>query len=254
MLVLEYDGTAYHGFQRQPTLPTVQATLESALSRHTGEPVRLRGASRTDAGVHATAQVVNLTTCNPVPIDRVCAAINSLLPPNIAAWLAVDVHRDFNARRCASSKAYTYLVQDGGARPGLLSRFRHYHPLPLDVEAMAASLTTLVGQHDFTAFSAKGDESPSNLCHLKEAACLREGPLVKVRLRADRFLYRMVRLIVGGLIKVGEGRWPVDRLNEILSSCNREQAPPAAPARGLFLEEVVYSCSHLQATFHKEVL
>lgn len=254
LLVLEYDGTAYHGFQRQTYLRTVQATVEAALSQHARQDIRLQAASRTDSGVHACAQVVNFFTSNPVPIERVCTAISSLLPPDISAWRAAEVSPDFNARRCASSKAYTYLTCDRAPRPALLARFCRYHPSPLDVEAMSKSLLPLIGQHDFLAFSAKGDERRSTSRHLFEACCWREGPLVKVRLRADGFLYRMARLIVGGLMKIGEGRWKPERLGEMLLSKQRQQASPAAPARGLFLTEVAYSCSHLSATFRKEVL
>lgn len=252
LLAMEYNGTAFHGFQTQPRLRTVQATLESTLSRHTGEQIAVRGASRTDAGVHACAQVVNFLTSNPVPTERACAAVNRLLPLDVSAWQALEVAEDFNARRCASSKAYTYLIVDGVPRPAILAPFRLHHPHSLDVDSMADSLTPLTGQHDFVAFSAKGDEPVPTVRHLLEARCWREGPVVKVLLRADGFLYRMARLIVGGLLKVGEGRWKPEKMREILLSRRREQSPPAAPAHGLYLTEVVYSCPHLKATFRKE--
>lgn len=254
LLALEYDGTAYCGFQRQSHVRTIQATVESALSRHAGEEIHLNAASRTDSGVHASSQVIDFFTANPVPIGRACEAINSLLPLDIGAWQAMEVHPDFHARRCASSKVYHYLIHDGSPRPAILGRFCSYHPTPLDVEAMDKSLIPLIGQHDFLAFSAKGDERKTTVCHLIEGRCWREGPLVKVRLRAPGFLYRMVRLIVGGLTKVGEGRWKPERLGEILVSRRRSEAPPAALARGLFLTEVAYACDHLNATFRKEVL
>ena len=253
LLALEYDGTAFHGFQRQPVVRTVQATVESALQKQTAQDVRLLAASRTDSGVHAAAQVVNFFTSNPLPVERACAAMNSLLPSDVAAWQAMEVPADFNARRCVSSKVYTYYILDGAPRPALLSRFCCYHPFPLDVEAMAAGIVPLLGQHDFIAFSAKGDQERATVCHLHEAHCRRQGSLVKVSLRADRFLYRMARLIVGGLIKLGEARWKPERLGEILLARRREEAPPAAPAQGLMLTEVLYCCSHLNATFRKEV-
>lgn len=253
-LLLEYDGTAYCGFQRQVDVPTIQVVLEDALSKLLGEAVKAEGCSRTDAGVHATAQGVNFLTPHSFPIDRFCPALNGLLPRDISVWEAREVPLAFRARKCCASKTYTYSVLEGNVRPALLGRFCLHHPSPLDVEAMDKGIKNLLGRHDFVAFSAKGEGKGSSIRQALAARCWREGPLVQVMVKADGFLYRMMRLIVGSLLKVGVGSWEPGRIGLILESKDRREAGPAAPARGLYLREVEYSCEHLSGNFGRKTV
>ena len=246
-LLIAYDGTAYAGWQRQAALPTVQGTVEAAISRQTKAPVTLYGAGRTDAGVHALGMTANFHTPSAIPCLGFTRGLNSLLPADIRILAAAEVAPSFNARFDAISKIYAY---HGLTVPVPLPHQRLYHaqvPGPLDLAAMAAALRLLEGEHDFASFEAAGSRTP-DLGHGRGSvrriisaglAPTTEGGFV-IRLHGDGFLRHMVRNIVGTVIEVGRGRRDLDDVNATLMAKNRSRAGATAPACGLFLEEVRY--------------
>lgn len=241
-LVLAYDGTAYHGWQLQPSLPTVQGALLAAARRCLGEGVRVTGASRTDAGVHALGQVVSLTTAGALAPTAVHAALNALLPPDVRVLEVVEAREGFDARRAAAGKRYAYLVDNAPVAAPLLRRFAWHIPLPLDVPAMRRALGALRGRHDFSAFCAAAGRGAEPTCCLRAAHVVsrksRTSRIV-ILLSADRFLHHMVRNIVGSVVEVGRGRREPSWLAGVLASRDRTQAGATAPAHGLVLVRVM---------------
>jgi tRNA pseudouridine38-40 synthase len=239
-LVIEYDGTDYCGWQVQPNGPTIQERIEAAILRITGEAVRVAGAGRTDAGVHAAGQVVNFHTASRLPAKRLLAALNAVLPPDIAVLSAEDVDRAFHARFSATGKQYRYAILNRPVRPALDRRTVLHVPRPLDVEAMRDGARCLVGTHDFSSFgcNAGKDDNPVRTVHAVSVE--RRGDLVIVTIDAVSFLYKMVRTIAGTLIAVGKGTIPPGEVAVILAACDRSRACPTAPAHGLSLISVAY--------------
>ncbi len=250
LVVLEYDGTDFYGFQRQPKGPTVQQAVEEAVKRLTGTPTRVTGAGRTDAGVHAYAQVVNFGSEARIPIERWAPALNSVLPQAIAASEAVEVPQEFHARKCAGSKTYLYRVLNRLPRSPLEGRYAHHCPGSLDLKAMQEAMSTLLGRHDFSAFARReaGDRR-SPLRTVLRAECWREGQIVNLLLQADGFLQKMARCIVGTVLEVGGGARSLEEMAELLRTRERARVGASAPPQGLFLAQVEYRCAHLQACF-----
>ncbi|MCL4425811.1 MAG: tRNA pseudouridine(38-40) synthase TruA [Firmicutes bacterium] len=327
-LVLQYDGTAYHGFQRQDPLPTIQSELERALEIIASERIRLVGAGRTDAGVHALGQVVSFRTASRIPTDRLPPALNSLLPPDIVMLEAAEVPPDFHARKSARSKTYRYLVYNWTLPSVFWGRYSHHVKEALSLAAMQEAARRLVGRHDFAAFRAAGssvktsertiwglevlaqplpreagpwagypwnearfpavrpaghgdpdgheeppgqkklddcdkrvgNEEPCGQTYssapvhspaVSDDAGLAEttSPALSIApipqllhfiVRADGFLYNMVRIVVGTLLDVGRGRLQPEDMEDILQSRDRSRAGATVPAQGLFLERVDY--------------
>ncbi len=239
-LVLQYDGTAYHGFQRQPGLVTVQELLEKAIKAVTGEEVRVTGAGRTDAGVHARGQVVNFHTAATVPDERFPFALNSFLPPDVVVVAAQRVPTDFHARRSAKSKVYRYSVLNRLFPCPFLRRYAYHVPQGLNLPAMMEAAAYLVGRHDFASFRAAGGSARTTTRTLMALEWRKEGDLLHLRAEADGFLYHMVRAIVGTLLEVGRGKLEPEEVRRILEARNRDLAGPTAPPHGLCLEEVRY--------------
>lgn len=252
-LRVEYEGTAYSGFQRQPAEgpPSVQAALEAALSRLVAHPVRVLGAGRTDAGVHATGQVISFRTTadrSPRVIQR---GANALLPPDIRVLEAVVAEEGFHPRFSALSRTYEYLILQDPRPDTLLLRRAWQVAEPLDVERMRSAGALLLGSHDFTTYSARVPDDEPRVRTLQEFAVERwepggPGPLARlaatvvVRVRADSFLRRMVRMLTGALVKVGRGEWAVDEPRRALEARDPGAAPPPAPPWGLYLVDVEY--------------
>jgi tRNA pseudouridine38-40 synthase len=242
-LTIAYDGTGYCGFQKQSGsgLPTIQDALETALMVLAKGEVPVTGAGRTDAGVHALAQVVHFTTGEwAIPTDRIVPALNSRLPDDIVAVGAEEVAPDFHARYSAVAKTYVYSIYNRKT-PSPFRRLYSYHvPWALEVEAMRQAAGYLVGQHDFSSFQATGRPVKSAVRTLFRADVTADWPMVRITVRGDGFLYQMVRIIAGTLIEVGRGRLAPDDLPAIIAARIRAYAGQTAPPHGLRLEKVEY--------------
>jgi tRNA pseudouridine38-40 synthase len=231
-----YDGTEYAGFQVQPNAPTVQGELERVLSEICGGPVRITGAGRTDAGVHATGQVIDFRTASTLDGSTMERGVNALLPEDIAVSGLEPAGETFHARFSASGRTYEYRIRNAPTRDPLERRREQWLSVTLDRAAMREASAKLVGRHDFAAFAAgvSGERS------VHRAVLSEEGPILRFEIEADAFLRGMVRGIVGTLLWVGRGKTSPGRFAEILRSGDRAQAGPSAPAQGLCLIKVNY--------------
>jgi tRNA pseudouridine38-40 synthase len=241
-LIIEYDGTAYNGWQRQADVPTVQQVLEDTLSRIVNAKVALVASSRTDTGVHALNQVANFRTATALPLRNLHLGVNSLLPADIVVKEMSDVDWEFHSQFHARSKIYHYRIFNNPVRTAL-ERNRCWHVrTPLDVDAMNRAAAVLLGTHDFNSFCAAQCEVEDRVRTVTAARFEREeGGRIVFRIEADGFLRHMVRNIVGTLVDIGKGATPGEGLVRILAARNRREAGPAAPAGGLFLVEVRYA-------------
>jgi tRNA pseudouridine38-40 synthase len=238
--VLAYDGTEYHGWQRQPRARTVQGLLLEAARRRFGPDTRIIGASRTDAGVHALRQVASLTTTARVPSRGLLGALNADLPRDIRVLEAREAAAGFDARRAATGKRYAYLIDNGSVASPLLSRYAWHIPQRLDADAMRRALAPLRGRHDFTAFCAAPGRSTDPFCVVRALHVIRRKERLVVLLSADRYLHHMVRNIVGSAVVVGRGGREPDWIGAVRASRDRTRAGPTAPAPGLALVRVLY--------------
>lgn len=242
MMVIEYDGTAYHGFQKQAGsgLATIQETLEETLRRLTGEEITVTGAGRTDAGVHALGQVINFNTRSSIPEERFPYAINALLPPDIVAREAREAPADFHARFAAKSKVYRYTIYNERTPTALQRLYSLHVPVKLDVAAMQAAAGLLVGEHDFAAFRAAGSSAKTTVRHVTRLNVEKDGPLIYFTAEANGFLYNMVRIITGTLIYVGKGKLTPEDVGSALESGDRTKTGPTVPPHGLVMLQVKY--------------
>lgn len=240
MLLLEYDGTDYAGFQWQSNARTVQAEVEAAIARLTQEAVRVQAAGRTDAGVHARGQVVTFATASLLPIEDIQRALNALLPADIAVGEAREAADGFHARFSAIRRTYRYTVLNTPVRSPLLRRNAWHVNGFLDVQAMHDAAQVLVGTHDFAAFGGPMKDKGSTVRTVFSVACRREGERVLIDIAANAYLSRMVRHIVGALVAVGRGAAPAAEVAAILASQERSRAHNAAPAHGLCLMDIGY--------------
>jgi tRNA pseudouridine38-40 synthase len=239
-LVVEYDGTAYAGFQVQPKMPTVQGELERAIATLTGQTIRISAAGRTDTGVHASGQVVNFLTTARFEIDTYLRALNGLLPEDIAVKEVSFVELSFHSRFRARSRQYRYSIVNRSAKPAVGRQYVYHFRRRLDIEAMQQACDILIGQHDFASFAAADEDTESTVRTIKALRCERCDDTVTVNIEADAFLPRMVRNIVGTLIWVGTYKMDLKRFQEVLEARDRTLAGPTAPARGLCLTKVNY--------------
>lgn len=233
---MAYDGTLYAGFQVQPNARTVQGELERALSELCAEPVRITGAGRTDAGVHATGQVIDFRTASALAGDAMERGVNALLPEDIAVSELGPAGESFHARFSATGRTYEYRIRNAPVRVPLERHREHWLPTPLDVVAMREASAHLVGRHDFAAFAA----GVSGERMVRRATWSAQDGVLRFEIEANAFLRGMVRGIVGTLIWTGRGKIAPDRFAEILRSRDRGTAGPSAPARGLCLVVVTY--------------
>ncbi len=240
-MALEYDGTGFVGWQRQITGASVQLVLEEALGRLDGRPVASVAAGRTDAGVHALAQVAHADLDRTITPERMVAAVNYHLKPHpVAVLRAAPVPGTWSARFSATGRAYRYRILNRPARAALQMHRAWHVPRPLDVPAMQAAAQLLLGRHDFTSFRASGCQATSPLRTLDRLEVSRAGDTVQIVAEARSFLHHQVRNMVGTLRLVGDGRWPPSEVARVLAACDRTQAGPTAPAGGLFLTGVRY--------------
>ncbi|HHY39827.1 MAG TPA: tRNA pseudouridine(38-40) synthase TruA [Syntrophaceticus sp.] len=240
-LILEYDGTHFAGFQKQPgRVRTVQGVLEEALFKLTGEKITVVGAGRTDSGVHALGQVVHFETSSTIPVERFPAALNGHLPSDMAVLEAAAVNASFHARYDALKKKYCYLVFNS-RKPVAIWRHHCYHfPAPLDLSAMKECAQVFIGEHDFTAFSAVGSSVKSTVRHVFSMDIEKKGEWFRFLSTADGFLYKMMRLMVGTLLEVGRGKLSPAQVKRILEEGKRGRGGPAVPPQGLYLVRVYY--------------
>ncbi len=250
-LTLQYDGSAYQGWQVQASGVTIQGLLQDCIYRLTGERVKVIGAGRTDAGVHALEQVAAFDSGSGLHVDVIGRALNAMLPQDIRVMDAKDVEGDFHARYSARSKCYVYVLANMRDVPVFMDRYVWSITCPLDLEAMKAASACLIGRHDFTSFrgSGCGAKNAVRTVHSLEVKKLCEaaflfarfrGEFITITVEADAFLRHMVRNMVGTLVEAGRGRLSPERVKVILESRDRRLAGPTAPAKGLFLQNVSY--------------
>jgi tRNA pseudouridine38-40 synthase len=243
-ITVSYDGTDFHGWQVQPGLPTIQAILQQVISEIEGKPVQVAASGRTDAGVHALAQVAAFTIDNPIPAGNLQRAANRLLPPGIRIIHAQEVDAEFHPRFNAKAKTYEYRIYRGEVCSPFERRYVYHYPYPLEVEAMLRLGPMLEGEHDFTAFAASDDRDELGHSKVRRIFCSSlalEGDRLIYRVKGSGFLKHMVRNIVGVLLEIGKSN--VDEaglLARLTPGCNIP-AGPTAPARGLFLISVEYA-------------
>ena len=240
---IAYDGTDYHGWQIQPGLPTIQGALENVFSEIEGGSVQVAGSGRTDAGVHAIAQVAAVSMENPIPLDNLRRAANRLLPADIRITRVEDVSPDFHPRFQAKAKTYEYRILRGEICTPFERRYVCHHPYPLAIDEMMRLAPLIEGEHDFTAFAATDERDELGASKVRTVFCSRlsqEGDRLIYRITGSGFLKHMVRNIVGVLLEVGKGN--VDQLSlvgRLEPGCTFPPGP-TAPARGLFLVSVEY--------------
>jgi tRNA pseudouridine38-40 synthase len=262
-VILSYDGSDFAGWQVQPGLATVQGTLASAIGRLSGENVVPQGSGRTDAGVHALAQVASFTTSSPIPIESWTLALNHILPPSIRVLEVAEAPPDFHARESARAKTYRYRIHRGSVCPPFLARYVWHYPYPLDEAAITEAGNLVVGLHDFTSFAAidpervarmaaSGQSDPilrgdvaaafatTNVREIFSSGWTREGDELIYTVRGSGFLHHMVRNLVGTFVLVGKGTISHEDFIRILESRDRSAAGATAPATGLFLVNVEY--------------
>lgn len=246
-LVLAYDGTSFHGWQRQPNLATVQACVEDSIARIVAEPVKLYASGRTDAGVHALGQVANFATSCPIPTANLQRALNDILPADVRVRAVDEAPSDFHARYAARSKTYRYRILQAQICPPFLWRYVWHHPHVLDRRLMAEAAGVFTGEHDFTSFAATGaaDEDeiePSMVRTVFSSKILwrERSSMLAYDVRGSGFLHHMVRNFVGTLVEVGRGRLAPSDVSRILQARDRALAGPTAPPQGLCLMRVEY--------------
>ena len=241
-LTLAYDGQAFHGWQRQQGLRTVQQTVEEVCRRVLRHPVHVCGASRTDAGVHARGQVANVVTTSPIPVERLVRAIGHHLPPDVALVRATLADPGFHASRDARAKLYRYRIFNAQRRPveELAQHYTWHVWYALDHDRMRAAAAELVGTHDFISFASQGSPRATTVRTVHRIEIQRCEDEVLIDVEGDGFLYNQVRIMVGTLYEVGRGHWEPQRMREILTACDRRQAARTAPPQGLCLRWVRY--------------
>lgn len=258
-LTLAYDGTDFNGWQVQPGHPTVQGTLAECIARITGESVLPQGSGRTDAGVHALAQVASISLESPIPESGLMTALNDILPPSIRITQVEEVSPEFHARQSAKAKTYQYRIYRGDVCPPFLARYVFHDPYPMNEEAVMRATEAIVGCHDFTSFAASdpdrsaritaarasdGDTAaamaPSNVRTIYSALWMRNDDELTFVVRGNGFLHHMVRNLVGTFLQVGKGSLRVDDIASILQARDRSAAGPTAAACGLYLVNVEY--------------
>lgn len=239
-LTLSYDGSSFHGWQMQENAETVQGCLASACERIFGHKVTLYGCSRTDAGVHANVFCCNFRTGKDTPCEKIKVGLNALIPPEIAVLSAREVPIGFNSRFDCKGKEYIYKVWNSRVRnPFLIGKALH-HPIRIDEDLLDAESKAFIGCHDFSAFCASGTEVQDKKRTISDFSVKREGDLVVFTVRGDGFLYNMVRIMVGTLLDINNGKIPENTLSDIILSKDRVRAGITAKPDGLYLNKVFY--------------
>jgi tRNA pseudouridine38-40 synthase len=239
-LIFEYKGSDFSGSQKQPGLRTVQGELEKAAKKFLREPVKVVLAGRTDKGVHALAQAANLSSPNKIDTKRLILAFNSILDDDISVNSIKPASDDFNARYDALEKVYEYRVWNNPFRTVWGKKYSWHIAKPLDLRAMKKAASYLPGTRDFSGFEASGSTQKNKTVDLRAAEIKKKGGFIFFEFRADRFLYKMIRNIVGTIVEAGRGNIEPEHILKILNDRDRQLSGPTAPAQGLFLKRIIY--------------
>ena len=239
-LFLTYEGTAYHGWQIQKNLSTVQETMEKAIAMVVGHSVHVTGCGRTDAGVHAKCYVANFRTESTIPVERLPYALNTHLPADIVVTKAFEVGEDFNAIGSCSRKEYTYLIYNSRVRDPFYVNRAWFYPKHLDEDIMRRAAAKFVGTHDFAAVRSVGTDVKSTVRTVYYYDVERKGNLIYLRVCANGFLYNMARAMAGTVVYAAEGKIAPEDIGEILESGNRTAAGPTVPPGGLYMSHLWY--------------
>ena len=237
-LEIEYDGTEFYGWQVQPKLRTVQGEIQERLKTILGHEINLIGAGRTDVGVHALGQVANFKTDNPLDGESILRGLNGLLADDVVIKKVQEVDPDFHARYSATSRRYKYRIYPG--RTAVLRRYAWEVLYSLNLDKIAEATEEIQGEHDFSSFCVAESSKENSSCRVTEATWERSGDELIFKIEANRFLHTMVRSLVGTLVEIGRGYFPVADFVNIMKARDRRKAGPTAPARGLYLVEVKY--------------
>lgn len=239
-LTLEYDGTNYCGWQKQPDAPSIEETLENAISKVTKEDVHVIGSGRTDSSVHAIGQVANFHTNSKIPSERFVKALNTMLPDDIAVRKSEEVGVDFHSRYCATQKEYKYIIYNSDVRSPLKKNYSYHVDYKLNRESMKEALECFIGRYDFKGFMSTGSSVKDTVRTITQVEFIEDKDMIEITIKGNGFLYNMVRIIVGTLVDIGRGRIEASAIMDIIESKDRNQAGHTAPPQGLYLSEVFY--------------
>lgn len=241
-MTVAYDGTRYHGFQKQrgTGLATIQETLEEALSILTQERIAVHGSGRTDAGVHAQGQVISFQTGSPIPASRFPLAANSVLPRDIRVLECQDMEPDFHARFSVRRKTYCYKIYNASHMSPFWRYYAYHVPVALDLSEMRQGASFFLGTHDFSGFCAKGALVQDYTRTIFECEIIKDGVLLLFKVTGDGFLWNMVRIMVGTLLEIGQGKRPAGEIPALLAAGERKHSGVTVPPHGLYLVSVEY--------------
>lgn len=246
MLKVAYDGTNYCGWQIQKNGITIEAVINEALSKLLKEDIAVIGASRTDSGVHALENVAVFDTNTKIPAEKISFALNQYLPEDITIQESKEVLPDFHPRHCDCNKTYEYKILNRTFDMPIYRLYSHFIYYSLDVLEMRRAAEYLVGEHDFASFASSGGQAKTTVRTINSLNIYKNDGMITIRINGNGFLYHMVRIIAGTLIQVGLHTYPAEHMKEILEACNRREAGPTAPAKGLTLIEINYDESSFQ--------
>lgn len=239
-LMLQYDGTAYHGWQIQKNAVTIQETVKKAIEKMTGARINLTGCGRTDAGVHAESYVCNFYTDLSIPAEKFPYALNSLLPNDIVCIGAYEEHAGFHAKNSARGKRYVYRILNRSFPDAFLCRYAWHVKYPLDVKKMQEAARAFAGEHDFIGFASSGFTVKTTVREIYSLDVTRDNDIITIDVKGNGFLYNMVRIIAGTLVFAGSGKINPADMAEIIASRDRNRAGITVPPQGLCLKEVYY--------------
>lgn len=241
LITISYDGKNFHGWQIQQNALTVQEVFQTSLSKIIGDAFDVKGCSRTDSGVHANMYCVSLRTSHPIECVRLKSALNRWLPLSVAVLDCAEVDKDFHARYSCVSKEYIYKIWNSQVRNPFLDGYALHYRYKIDENLLNEAAQAYVGTHDFTSFCTIDNREKGDMTrNVKHFSVVRDGDLVTMRVEADGFLYNMVRIMVGTLLRVQQGKIPADGITDIIEKKNRAYAGPTAQACGLYLNKVNY--------------
>ena len=239
-LIVAYDGTNYCGWQIQPNGITIEQRLNEALTDLLKEPIKVTGASRTDAGVHSLGNVCIFDTNTRMPAEKISYALNQRLPEDIVVQESCQVSEDFHPRFSKSRKTYEYRILNRKFRNPTRRLDTYFYYYDLDLEAMQQAAAYLEGEHDFKSFASTGGQAETSVRTIYSCTVTRDEDIIRIRVKGNGFLYNMVRIIAGTLIKVGAGEIKPEEIKEIMAACDRSAAGPTAPAHGLTMIGLEY--------------